>query len=63
MVRVEPMNNRTAGIDAIMLTFLLELNLICEQRCSNCKIVPAEFLHLMAKYTLPLSKPVKSNHN
>jgi len=38
MVKAEPMNNRTAGIDAIMLTLLLELNLICEQRCSNCKI-------------------------
>jgi len=24
---------------------------------------PAEFLHLMAKYTLSLSKPVKSDHN
>jgi len=35
-----------------MFTLLLELNLICEQRCSNCKIVPAEFLHLMAKFTL-----------
>ena len=30
---------------------------------SNCKIVPAEILHLMAKYTLPFSKPVKSDHN
>jgi len=30
---------------------------------SNCKIVPAEFLHLMAKYTLPFSKPVKLDHN
>jgi len=63
MVRAELMNNRTADIDAVMLTLLLELNLICEQRCSNCKIVPAEFLHLMAKYTLPFNKPVKSDHN
>ena len=32
--------------------------------CSlNCKIVPAEFLHLVAKYTLPFSNPVKSDHN
>jgi len=30
---------------------------------SNCKIVPAEFLHLVAKYTLPFSKLVKSDHN
>jgi len=26
---------------------------------SNCKIIQAEFLHLMEKYTLPFSKPVK----
>jgi len=63
MVRAEPVDNRTAGIDAIMLMLsLLELNLLCEQRFSNCKLVPAEFLHLMAKYTLPFSKPVKSDH-
>ena len=30
---------------------------------SNCKIVPVVFLHLMAKYTLPFSKPVKSDRN
>jgi len=29
---------------------------------SNCKIDPAEFLLLMAKYALPFSKPVKSDH-
>jgi len=23
---------------------------VCDQKCSNCKIVPEEFLHLMAKY-------------
>jgi len=28
-----------------------------------CSKVPGEFLHLMAKYTLPFSKPVKSDHN
>jgi len=41
MVRAETTKNRTAGIDtdhSIMFTLLLELNLICEQRCSNCKI-------------------------
>jgi len=30
---------------------------------SNCKIAPAAFLHLMAKYTLPFSKPMKSDRN
>jgi len=30
---------------------------------SNCKIVLAEFLHSMEKYTLPFNKPVKSVHN
>ena len=30
---------------------------------SNCKIVPAEFLHLVAKCTLKFSNPVKSDHN
>jgi len=30
---------------------------------SNCKIVPAEFLQLMAKYALAFSKPAKSDHN
>jgi len=42
-VRVESSNNRTTGIDtnnSTMFTLLLELNLICEQRCLNCKIVP-----------------------
>jgi len=66
MVRAEPTNNHTAGIGlnhSTMLTLLLELNIICEQKCSNCKIVPGEFLHVMAKYTLPFSKLVKSGHN
>jgi len=30
---------------------------------SNCKIVPAELLPLMGKYTIPFSKSVKSDHN
>jgi len=54
MVRAEPTNNHTAGIDtkhSTTFTLLLDINLLCgEQRCSNCKIVPEEFLHLMAKY-------------
>jgi len=35
MVRAEPMNNRTAGIDSnhsTMFTLLLKLNVMCEQR-------------------------------
>jgi len=35
MVRAEPTNNRTAGIDtnhSTMFTLLLELTVICEQR-------------------------------
>jgi len=35
MVRAEPTNNRTAGIDtnhSTMFTLLLELNVICEER-------------------------------
>jgi len=49
----EPTNNRTAGIDtnhSTMFTLLLELNLICEQRCLNCKIVP---LRQNVHYHLP----------
>jgi len=46
MVRAESTNNRTAGTDtnhSTMFTFPLEVNLICEQRYSNCKIVQAVF--------------------
>jgi len=46
MVRAERANNRTAGIDtshSTMVTLLQELSLICERRCSNCKVVAAEF--------------------
>ena len=70
MVRVEPTNSRTAGIDtnhSTMFTLLLELNVMQYvnkgRYSSNCKILPAEFLHFMAKYTLPFGKPVKSDHN
>ena len=38
MVRAEPTSNRTAGTDtnhSTMFTLLLQLNLICEQRCSQ----------------------------
>jgi len=59
-----------------MFRLLLELNVICEQKWIQFELdavwivingyslkVPAEFLHLMANYTLPFSKPVKSDHN
>jgi len=64
MVRTETTNNRTAGIDtnhSTVFKLLLELNALCEQRLMQFKLqnIPAEFLQLMAKYTLPFSKPVK----
>jgi len=48
MVRVEPTNNRTAGIDtnhSNMFTLLLELNIMCEQRWKQFELQkkPAEF--------------------
>jgi len=60
MVRTEPTNNRTAGIDtnhSTMFALLLELNVICGQRWIQFElqntVVSAELLPLMAKYTLP----------
>jgi len=41
MVRAEPTNNRTAGIDtkhSTMFTLLLELNAICEQRRTQLEL-------------------------
>jgi len=48
-----------------MFTLLLELNVICEQKWIQFELqkVPGEFLHVMAKYILTFSKPVKSDHN
>jgi len=48
-----------------MFTLLLELNVICEQKWIQFELqkVLGEFLHVMAKYTLTFSKPVKSDHN
>jgi len=68
MVRAEPMNNSTAGIDtnhSTVFTLLLELNVIREQRWIQFKLQnsPSGFLHLLVNYTLPFSKPVKSIHN
>jgi len=61
--KVTPATRGTDTNHSTMFTFVIELNLICEQRCSNCKIVPAEFLHLMANYSQPFSKMMKSDHN
>jgi len=48
-----------------MFTLLLKLNAMCEQRWIQFELQnsPSRALHLMAKYTLPFSKPVKSDHN
>jgi len=70
LVRVEPTDTGTAGRDtnhSTAFTLLLELNVMYGQRwiaySSNCKIVSPQLLPLMAKYTLPFSKSVKSDHN
>ena len=68
MVRAEPTNNRTGGTDtnhSTMVTLLTELNVIYEQRWIQIELQnsPADFLHFMAKYTLPFNKPLKSDHN
>jgi len=68
MVGAEPRNNCTAGIDtnhSTMFTLLLELNVMCEQRWIQFELKnsPRRVLHLMAKYKLPFSKPVRSDHN
>jgi len=48
-----------------MFTLLVELNVICEQKWIQFELQnsPRRALHLMAKYTVPFSKPVKSDHN
>jgi len=67
-MRAKPTNNPTAGIDiyhSTMFTLLLDLNVINEQRRIQFELQnsPSRVLHLMAKYALPFSKPVKSDHN
>ena len=39
------------------------LNVESGQRWMHSKIVPAEFLPLMARYTLPFNKSIKSHYN
>jgi len=68
MVRAEPTSNSTAGIDnnhSTMLTLLLELNVVCEQRWIQFELQnsPSRVLHLMTKFTPSFSKPVKLDHN
>ena len=48
-----------------MFTLLLKLNVISEQRWIQFELQnsPSRILNLMAKYTLPLRKPVKSDLN
>jgi len=60
MVRAEPTNNRTAGIDtnhSTMFTLLLKLNVICEQRWIQFELQnsPSRVFALMTKYILPLA--------
>jgi len=68
MVREEARNNRTADIDdnhSTMFTLLPDLNIICQQRWMQFELQssPSRVLHLMVKYTLSFSKPVKSDQN
>ena len=55
----------TTTMHSTMFTRRLEIN-VYVKKCgysSNCKIVPVEILHLIAKNTLPFGKLVKSDHN
>jgi len=73
MVRAEPPNIRTAGTGTNASTTFTFLRVIRTQHymwsldkggySSNIKIVPVELLSLMAKYTLPFNKSVKSHYN
>jgi len=47
------------------LWMLLKLNVMCEQQWIQFELQnsPSIVLHLMAKYTLPFNKPVKSDHS
>jgi len=59
-MRTEPTNNRTAGIDtnhSTMLTLLLDLNVISEQRWIQFELQnsPSRVLHLMANLLLSSS--------
>jgi len=68
MVRAEPTNTRTTGIDtyqSTMFTLLLELNVICGQRWIQFEwknSFNSAFV-IDGKITLPFSTSVKSDHN
>jgi len=55
-VRGESHNQRNTTGEVVT-----ELNVVCEQRWIQFELqnspTPSRFLHLMAKYTLPFSKP------
>jgi len=66
--RAEPTNNHTAGIDtyhSTIFTLLQNSTLYVNKGgcSSNSNIVPAKFLHVITKCTLPFGQPVKSDHN
>ena len=68
MVRAEPTNTRTTGIDtyhSTMFTLLQELNVICGQRWMQFEwqyILSRAFV-IDGKITLPFGKSVISDHN
>jgi len=67
MVRTEPTNTRTTGIDtyhSTMFKLLLELNVICGQRWIQFEwqnSLSRAFV-IVGKITLPFRKSVKSDH-
>jgi len=68
MVRAEPMNTRTSGIDtyhSTMFVLLLELNVICGQRWIQFEWQNSfsRAFVIDGKITLSFSKSVKSDHN
>jgi len=67
MVRAEPKNNCTAGINtnhSTMFTLLLEINDICEQRWIQFELKnsTSRDFSFDTRYTLPFSRPVKLDH-
>ena len=68
MVRAEPTNTRTTGIDtyhSTMFTLLLELNVVCGQKWIQFEWQNSlnRVFVINGKITLPFSKSVISDHN
>jgi len=68
MVRTEPSNTRTIGIDtyhSTMFTLLQELSVMCGQRWVQFELQnsPSKAFVIDGKITLPFNKSVKSDHN